>query len=351
MVVHGTIAGSAVWRLAAVSGRIETVHKSGERWTAELSVGSARVLVVGQAGAGIPVATMVQGRTARIVGIVRRAYPSASDQRPAVLPRSIADVAVASTGGAGGPGTTGNGAAGGSGNAVSESGSGNPPTTTTPNVHDVDLVDLASAVDETVRVGGLARELLDDGFRLDDGTAIGRVVLVGAAATSRQPIAIGDAVNATGRVVKEGDGTLVVRVDDAAAIVIGSDALAGVIDGSGKSVFGQEAAYPGTAGPSTLEDGPGRASPGVVVIVVVLGLLGVISVGAAMAMVLRRRRSRRVADQRLAGRIAAITTMKVASEGPPSGDGFDPGSGPASGPGSGAGHGSGDQPERSMSPS
>ena len=78
-----------VWRLVVVTGRIDDVHKLGDRWRAELVVGSARLPIVGQAGAGIPVDRVIEGRTATVVGIVRAAYPSASDKR-AVDPAAVA---------------------------------------------------------------------------------------------------------------------------------------------------------------------------------------------------------------------------------------------------------------------
>ncbi len=65
---------------------------------------------------------------------------------------------------------------------------------------DADLVDLDAVVGRVVRVGGLVVELTADGFTLDDGTAIGRVVLRGAAREVLALVEPDDAVNAIGRV-------------------------------------------------------------------------------------------------------------------------------------------------------
>src|SRR5439155_13564808 len=82
------------------------------RWRAELLLGSDRVPVVGLPAARIPSVTLVEGRHATIVGIVRRPYPSAADRRFAIEPRGRADLAIGPPdpglpGGAGtGPGST-----------------------------------------------------------------------------------------------------------------------------------------------------------------------------------------------------------------------------------------------------
>ena len=82
------------WRLVTVRGRIETMRKLGDRWRAELVVGRDRVVVVGQSGAGIPVASVQTGHLATVTGIVRRPYPSATDRRFGILPRAKADLRV-----------------------------------------------------------------------------------------------------------------------------------------------------------------------------------------------------------------------------------------------------------------
>ena len=80
------------WRLVQVSGRFEAVHRLGVRWRADLIIGSTPIPVVGLAGSRIAVGRVHEGRRVTIVGIVRRAYPSAIDQRFAIDPRSVSDL-------------------------------------------------------------------------------------------------------------------------------------------------------------------------------------------------------------------------------------------------------------------
>ena len=82
------------WELVRIHGPVASVHKLGDRWRAEIRLGGRQVVVVGQAGAGIAVDTLAEDRTATVTGIVRRPYPTASDQRFTILPRYPADVRV-----------------------------------------------------------------------------------------------------------------------------------------------------------------------------------------------------------------------------------------------------------------
>ena len=175
-------------------------HKLGDRWRAEVEVGAAKVVVIGQPGAGIASTTLAEGRTATVIGIVRRPYPSATDQRFAVTPRSPADIRVAGRADADAGARDRHRAAGTTSPA---SGDRAPdPATAAP---DADLVDLDTLIGGLVRVGGLVVDLRPDGFTLDDGTAIGRVVLRGPALERLALIEPDDALNAIGR-VEAGDG-------------------------------------------------------------------------------------------------------------------------------------------------
>ena len=93
--LHGSPGAAQEWRLVAVTGRVVSAAKLGDRWRAEVEVGTAKVVVIGQPGAGIASTTLAVGRTATVIGIARRPYPSATDRRYAVTPRSPADVRVA----------------------------------------------------------------------------------------------------------------------------------------------------------------------------------------------------------------------------------------------------------------
>ncbi len=205
------------WRLVTVTGRIDTVRKLGDRWRAEIVVGGQRVVVVGEAGAGIPSATLVPGRTATAIGIARRPFPSATDRRFAVTPRSSADIRVDRSPAPAAGGATDSTAAG-----PAPSASADPSA---PVADDADLVDLDGLVGATVRVGGLVVDIRTDGFTLDDGTATGRVMLRGPALEVLPLIEPDDALDATGRVEASPDGAVIV-LDDPAGIVQASDPAA-----------------------------------------------------------------------------------------------------------------------------
>jgi DNA/RNA endonuclease YhcR with UshA esterase domain len=315
-VLHGAIATGLAWRLVRVEGRIEDVRKLGDRWRAEIGVGRDRIVIVGQPGAGIPAAALVEGRTATIAGIVRLAFPTATDRRPSVLPRTRADVRV-SVGGAATAGSSGatSGAAGpgtGPGGGTTATGA-----VASPSVPDADLSALASSEGRTVRVGGLVRAVRADGFELDDGTATGRVVLVGDAAAWIALIEPGDAINVVGRVERR-DGALAVVVEDPATIALGSDLPAagasdppriGPDDGSTAS------GIPGHERHAGLADGL-LASPGAGAGLATLAGLGLTSLAVTF---LRRRHAQRLLASRIAVRLGAVTrsSERDPSVGPP----------------------------------
>jgi uncharacterized protein YdeI (BOF family) len=322
-VIHGALDDAQVWRLVSITGRIEQVRKLGDRWRAELAVGAAHVVVVGQPGAAIPVATMIEGRAATVVGIIRRAYPSASDRRANLLPRSNADVRIApgssSPGGSSaGGGTAGGG--GGGGESATVAGSDHPFVPAAATVPDADLDQLEAFDGQVVRVGGLVTALRSDGFELDDGTATGPIALVGEAATWEALVEPGDAINVTGRVGSVG-AALGVVVDDPATIVLGSDpaAVAAAVDGS-------PSPSPVDAPPGDGETGPHQAGsigdlgafPGVGA---GLATLLALSVTSLIVTWLRRRQARRLLASRIAIRLAALAGPPVrTAESPPDGD-------------------------------
>ena len=80
------------WRLVRIEGEVVDVHKLGDRWRAEIAVGSSRVLVSGLPDSGLAATALVEGRRATVIGIVRRPYPTATDRRFAIVPRSTGDV-------------------------------------------------------------------------------------------------------------------------------------------------------------------------------------------------------------------------------------------------------------------
>ena len=82
------------WRLVTVSGEITALSRDGDSWRAELSLDGGSLPVSGLARSGIPATALEEGRTATITGIVKRAYPTASDQRFSVVPRSPNDITL-----------------------------------------------------------------------------------------------------------------------------------------------------------------------------------------------------------------------------------------------------------------
>ena len=292
------------WRLARVAGTVAELHKLGDRWRAELAIGSQRVVVSGLAGARIPVTTLAVGRRVTVVGLVRRPYPGATDRRWSVVPRNQADLMV--SGGSGGDTGSGGGAikhAGPSPHVAGQAGA--------VAALDIDLVGLGQHLGRSVRVGGLVASIVGDGFMLDDGTAVGRIRLAGSAAEYVALLEPGDAVNATGRVAADGAGHVLV-VDDAGGLVRAGDpdeggGAAATVSEPGPPAAAGEAGPP-IPGPSAatgsmlaggLLDGalPGAAG--------VLGLVLASAVSVAVT-ALRRYRTRRLEARRMASRLATF---------------------------------------------
>jgi hypothetical protein len=293
-----------------LTGRVTSVHKLGDRWRAELLVGRDKVVVVGQPGAGIASGSLSEDRTATVTGIVRRPFPNATDRRFAVIPRFPADVRVAgrttdtsatgsreTTGPEAGPGAGTGGPSQSAGSAVAD------PV-------DVDLVDLDAAIGRLVRVGGLVVELGPDGFTLDDGTAIGRVVLRAAALDQLTLVEPDDALNAIGRVEATADGPVVV-VEDAGGISVAGDPVAagssvgpGPASGVGPSAD-PGAGLPGAGLPNRFA-GLGGGSFGLDAGAAGVGTLLTISVASLAVTLLRREHSRRRMAARIAARLAVL---------------------------------------------
>ncbi len=287
-----------------------SVHKLGDRWRAEIAVGVDRVVVVGQPGAGIASTTLVEGRSATVVGIARRPAPTASDHRFAVTPRFPADVHVSGQPGSGQPaGAVANAAANGSTTTV---GGGSANASGSAAV-DADLDHLAPFAGKLVRVGGLVVDLRTDGFTLDDGTAIGRIVLRGAALELLPLIEPDDALNAIGRVETSADG-FVVAVDDPGAIILTGDPIAATGPAASQAV--------GAADPSDVPLGTSRfAGFGSSPLPIDAGAAGVgtlvaISVLSVAVTLLRRSRSRRRLAARIAGRLASFAAPAEALRDP-----------------------------------
>jgi uncharacterized protein YdeI (BOF family) len=294
--VVGPLTAAHTWRLVTVSGRVEDVRKLGDRWRAELATGAHRLVVIAQPGARIAITALAEGGTASIIGIVRPAYPTASDRRPSILPRSSRDIQAGHA-----PPDIESASAPSVASSIARSGGSSGIAPGAAAVVVADLIDLESSVGTRVGVGGLVVDLRPDGFTLDDGTAVGRVVLTGEAGASLDLIEPGDAINVVGTVTRQLDGEVAVVVDDPAEIALGS----ALDDGTGATSDQGPSASP--SGPSALwTAGIGEGTiglPGAGAGLAGLLAVSLLSLGAAA---IHRRQVRRLLAVRIAARLAAI---------------------------------------------
>ena len=286
------------WRLVRIAGTVTKVTRLGDRWWADVRIGGASVLVNGLAGSGIPSTSLVEGRAATIVGIVRRPYPTATDQRWAVTPRGTVRHRGRTRGRCSGVAGRPTGGTNGSTGAGSTTAYGSSAAAAT--VPEVDLAALAERGGDLVRVGGLVASITPDGFRLDDGTAIGTVRLEGAAAAFHDLLEAGDAVGLIGRVQAEGGVFMVVVADPAGLVRLGDlgevvpiEAL--VSPAPTGAVAPVSSTTAGLAGPLVGFGG----TPGLLSLVMV----SIASLGLTLA---RRRQAHRRLIAAVAGRIARL---------------------------------------------
>jgi hypothetical protein len=184
------------WRLVRVSGRVVSVHRLGATWRAELSVGGVELPIYGAARTGIPSTTLVEGRSATVTGVVRPPYPTATDRRAAVAPRTVADVSLG--------GGTGAGRAGDPGASGAQP-SGVAGSTGAPAAIDIELAELGEHEGALVRVGGLVVSWTAGRVVIDDGTATAAIILPSDAATLTADIRRDDPLNAVGAVKRDGE--------------------------------------------------------------------------------------------------------------------------------------------------
>ncbi|TMD31027.1 MAG: hypothetical protein E6I94_03590 [Chloroflexi bacterium] len=308
MVLRGAPGPAHEWRLTRLEGTLVDVKRTGDRWRAEVEVGSQRVVVAGTPGAGIPPTALVEGRRIVVIGIVRRPYPTATDRRFSVNPRGPADLRL------GGPATAPNGS-NTSPAAAGASGQGQASASDGTAAVDVDLGELGGHVGETVRVGGLIESIDERGFVLDDGTGQGRIALLGEARSYLPLLAQGDPLNAIG-VVAVVAGTAEVRVTDPAGIVRVEALDTSQLDPSTGPRTGPtgEDSSPADSGTHLTTAGglPGIGDAETAG----FGTLLAISLLSAAITVLRRRRMRRALAMRITARLATIGGSVGPREGP-----------------------------------
>ena len=204
------------WRLVKAWLTITEVARDGDTGRAEATLRSGVALpVAGLAGAGIDGQLLEPGRRARITGIVRRAHPSASDQRFALAPRSRKDIRLGEL--IDDP-HDGDGDDGGDDDDDDDIAAWGPNGIAADGVVAATLVSLAGLDERVVRVGGRVTAITEQRLTLDDGTASGVVRIPQAVVPISPELQLGEVVNATGRVKRRTGGRREVVVDSAADI-------------------------------------------------------------------------------------------------------------------------------------
>ena len=308
------------WFLVRVSGTVGDVSRSGPAWRAELTLagGGGSLPVAGLSASGIPADAMVEGRSATVTGLVKRAYPTASDQRFAVVPRTGADIALGATApgadstdvdgtspgatvGGPGPGGPGPGGPGPGGHGPPQvAGSGGPTGTgsgvgwgpglasgTTGAASDVDLADLATFEGRTVRVGGRVTDVTAERIVIDDGTAQAPLRTRAARYSLDLAPEVGTLVNAIGVATESTDGDWEVVLASLADITTPAGILtvARVPDDAASS----PGSLKGTVSEASSGPGPGPAD-GVALIVALVALAAAAAVMSLAVFVWWRRR-------------------------------------------------------------
>jgi hypothetical protein len=281
---------SLEWRLARMTGTVERTTRVGEAWRSDVSLGGTRILVIGLAGAGIPSTRLAVGTRVTLTGIVRRPYPSASDRRFAIVPRSSRDIARLGT-------DTSASASGAARRAViATDAESTAALAGRPEL--VDLARLGEYEGRTVGVAGLVTDRLGDELWLDDGTGRSALILGPAVLAAGIVTAVGQAVEASGVVAVGPDGA-VLKVDDPTALILAGMTQPVVAIAPAASPRGQ------VLHADRLDGAPASDPPLPLPYATTLGLVGLLlPVGWAVRRGVMRRASTAIVRRRL----AAITT-------------------------------------------
>jgi DNA/RNA endonuclease YhcR with UshA esterase domain len=317
------------WRLVQVTGLVTVVHRYGASWRAELRLPGGATLPV-QAGSrsGIPSTSLIAGRSATVVGIVRRPSATAHDRRLGVWPRSTHDITMASAPAAG---PTPAPAAGGSmsrsggttgaqsGSGLSQAVPGSQDGVVVEQPLDVDLAELADHTGELVRVGGLVASVSAASFELDDGTATAAVHVTGDGIALLDLITPGETVNVTGRAAAGQAGDTIVFAASATAIArVGSlgefQPLGSTAASAAERLSGQEESAVDIASPSAVPPAGGRPNRAPVIAGAGVAVVVAVSLGMSLAL-LRRRRilAERMFEARVRRRLDACAPAAPAS--------------------------------------
>jgi hypothetical protein len=230
----GPLNGSLEWQLVTVTGMVQDVQRDGDAWRAEVALAEGSIPVAGLPRSGIDSGALVEGREATIVGVVKRAYPTASDQRFALVPRAAADIRLGRAHPTGEPAASDAPADAPDGSAdPSETtpawgvsfgpGATSPvgaPTGRDNAVDPVSLADLVGHVGQRVVVGGFVSEINGARLTIQDESAAAVVRLAGDALSTLDLVTVGDLVNAAGTTDRNAAGGIEITVTDPADIVV-----------------------------------------------------------------------------------------------------------------------------------
>ena len=309
------LAGALEWRLVVVTGTVASVTHDGDSWHAELTVSGGTIPITGLASSGIGSTTLQTGRQATVTGVVKRAYPTSTDQRFSVVPRSAADIKLGSSSpsprpsasfspkpigsgpiatakpspGLGGPGPVDSVLGGGSGASSQTVG------------QVIAISALTEHIGQQVRIGGTVRGIVGDIVTVDDGTGQAAVRLDGDAAALAGQLQPSELVNVSGIVERTAAGGIEVvataATDVASMPLPGSAVATAVVEASS---FGQPVGASDSSTDFATTGSDSRAP--IVAAVVLLGLASMGLLAFAFAGRDRRARARKTAN----GIIAAI---------------------------------------------
>jgi hypothetical protein len=317
------------WRLVIIEGTVTDQRRLGDRWRAEVGATAGSIPVAGLPGAGILATALVEGSRVRIVGIVRRPNPAATDQHFVVVPRSPADIRVLAGASASGLSQAASGR-GSSGPGASSSAASRQAGTAAGIAAPVsaDVANLAGLAGRAVRVGGLVVAVDATGLVLDDGTGTVRLDLAAEVRSLLSLLGPGDAVGAAG-VVASGTPPAV-RVNDAADLVRLGD-LGEPLPLSDDVVTADYAPVAPSEDPGARSPSPEAVSTGVggngalAPMTSGAGSIGALATAGGMLLLVRRRRDRRIVEARIARRLAGIGDPFTAAAVPEQvGNGEDP---------------------------
>jgi len=250
IVIHTSkLTANNEWRLVSVRGTVTSIQRDGDAWKAELDVGGGSLPVSGLARSAIPSTALVVGRSATIIGIVKRPYPTASDQRFTVVPRMPSDIKLgeastkpdpsASPGTGGGRRFPVTGAGSSTEPIGGGDGNGNNVPLPVPNGRPLamTLADIAAHEGELVSIGGRIEALDGDRLLVADGTSLAAVRLAPEAAAIG-PARPGMLINARGTITRTEQGGLEIVVDKAANLRLLDPRLAVENDGQTSPAVG-----------------------------------------------------------------------------------------------------------------